>query len=90
MQIVIEIDEGVYEDWKWAGKYASLSYAQRIILDGKPLPKGHGKIIDSNEFNHYLIGRDSSFKALIAEIPSIIEADKESEECNSTVEKSED
>lgn len=48
MQIVIEIDEDIYKDWKREGKYASRSYAQRIILDGKPLPEGHGRLIDAD------------------------------------------
>lgn len=37
MKLIIDIDEEIYKDWKWAGKYASRSYAQRLILNGTPL-----------------------------------------------------
>lgn len=48
MKLVIEIDDEIYKEWKWEGKYASHSFAQKVILNGTPLPKGHGKIIDIN------------------------------------------
>ena len=81
MKLIIDIPEKTFEYYvTLVNKGEQIGNLERIILDGKPLPKGHGKIIDSNEFNHYLISRDSSFKALIAKIPPIIEADKESKE----------
>ena len=49
MKLIIEIDDEIYKTWKQEGKYASHSYAQRIILNGTPLPKGHGRLIDVNQ-----------------------------------------
>ena len=39
MKIVIDIPEDIYEEWKLDGKYRTHSYAQRLILNGTPLPE---------------------------------------------------
>ena len=49
MQIIIEIPEDIYKEWKFDGKYRTHSYAQRLILDGTPLPEHHGRLIDADE-----------------------------------------
>ena len=49
MKLIVEIDEEIYKEWKWEGKYASHSFAQKVILNGTPLPKGHGDLIDRSK-----------------------------------------
>ena len=65
-----------------AGNYEQETAIMLIdaFKNGTPLPKGHGKIIDINSFNDYVLAHDSSFQKLLQEIPTIIEADKEVEE----------
>lgn len=47
MQIVIDIDEKMYEDCKTRNTlHYSLYNFSSMIANGTPLPKGHGKIID--------------------------------------------
>lgn len=81
MKIVIEIDEMIYEGWRHEGKYANHNYAQRLILDGTPLPKGHGDLIDRNEINiPYDICDGDEAMCYVNEVSPIVEADKEVEE----------
>lgn len=51
MQIVIEIPDGIYDTIQ-ADEMISreqLAVLQMKILNGTPLPKGHGRLIDVNE-----------------------------------------
>ena len=63
----------------------SAYYFEGLIQNGTPLPKGHGDLIDRNsilcdDLTCELCGyTDECFKLLA---PTIIEADKESEETN--------
>ena len=36
MKLIVEIDDEIYKTWRREGKYASHSYAQKIILNGTP------------------------------------------------------
>ena len=49
-QLVIEIDEEKYEDIKFMYLHCNptASRLRSIILNGKPLPKGHGRLIDAD------------------------------------------
>lgn len=89
MDIVISIDGGLYE-WvhRQLGADEGWSMIQDAIMSGKVLPKGHGDLIDRDEFHHTLEDmpiRDNdkwfnwSQKACnrLAEAPTVIEADKE-------------
>lgn len=91
MQIVIDISDKVYGLLKYFEKALGLvdkkeeddvkTALMRAVVNGTPLPKGHGDLIDVCEFNKYLIGRDRSFQDLLKLIPvviqsEIIEADK--------------
>ena len=74
MQIVIELNEELYDYMK------SLPYntiLEMIVLNGTPLPKGHGRLIDAScEVSSD--GRTiDSVCGYVA--PTIIEADKESD-----------
>lgn len=51
MQIVIEIPDVMYKQLKWQEKnIREQEYVYlEAILDGKPLPKGHGDLIDRDD-----------------------------------------
>lgn len=98
MEIVIKIPEDDYINTKNAInsliKYGvernSMSQVCLAILDGTPLPKGHGDLIDRNsilcdDLPCNLCGHtDECFKLLA---PTIIEADKEESEAGITREE---
>ena len=90
MQIVSEIAEEYYEQMKntpfwWSGM-------KNCILNGKPLPKGHGRLIDAYEIieqvnnmadeldNDYTIADIEKVGTLLESISTIIEADKAGKE----------
>ena len=81
MQIVINIDDETYNDIKKGKIYSSYRdvplESVTAIANGTPLPKGHGRLIDTDE-----IAGDGSwdFSDRLDETPTIIEADKESED----------
>ena len=75
MQIVIDIPEELY-DWiehTGALSYEDCGYIGGAILDGTPLPKGHGRLIDVSE---YYKGSYNDAREFLDNAPTIIEADK--------------
>lgn len=79
MQIVIDIPEEEYEfirdhekenpfGWK-----STKEIVRNAILNGIPLPKGHGELIDRNDLKYE---KYNSYAYAIANAPTIIEADK--------------
>lgn len=46
MQIVIELEDSVYEQIKMHG---NISEFHELILNGTVLPKGHGRLIDADK-----------------------------------------
>lgn len=87
MQIVIEIDKDDYEN---VCHYPGCYNFGNEIKNGIPLPKGHGRLVDADavteKYGEYYTeeGTDEGFigclKNLIANAPTIIEADREGEE----------
>ena len=69
MQIVIKISEDDYIKVQYGR--ASVSMMRKVIRNGTQLPKGHGRLIDAD---------DLLDNTCLDEIPTIIEADTESEE----------
>ena len=55
MQIVIEIDKETYKKCKWKNNgVVGMEWWERAIVNGTPLPKGHGRLIDAdNLFNEF-------------------------------------
>lgn len=51
MKVLIEIDE---EDLERIKARTGKSSSDYIILNGKPLPKGHGRLIDADALKHTL------------------------------------
>lgn len=88
MKIVIDIPEDIYEEWKLDGKYRTHSYAQRLILNGTPLPEHHGRLIDADYMIKQLLSLpkdelstdDTWAMKVLGLAPTVIEADKEVEE----------
>jgi hypothetical protein len=90
MQIVIDISEERFRDiQRIAEVQLESNYfktAEQVIANGTPLPKGHGRLIDGDkleldtEWDDYYDGFTSYSEMQIKEAPTIIEADKESEE----------
>ena len=87
MKIVIEIDE---EDYKhlirednFDGLY--LTYYEKLIVHGTPLPKGHGRIIDESKITTIYYHEEKTepgvinFKGVVidgTDAPTIIKADE--------------
>lgn len=74
MQIVIDIADEYYEYLKKLMLNGDvLGARERKILNGTPLPKGHGRLIDINALTFEVKGGDT----LLVDAPTILEADKE-------------
>ena len=79
MKIVIDIPEKRYRQLKKMYKVKGADEWQFSILNGIPLPKGHGRLIDAERLLT-VIHRNTVgdlFDQLIDMQPTIIEADKE-------------
>lgn len=80
MEIVIKISEERFRDIQRIAEVQLESNhfqtAEQIIAKGKPLPKGHGRLIDEERIPGDG-GWDFSDRLMLT--PTIIEADKESE-----------
>ena len=87
MKLVIEIDEEVIEHAKEHSEDSNDEWvAMRAIANGTIIPKGHGELIDReqalNECYRITVDGDVfevvQYETLLG-VPTIIEADKESE-----------
>ena len=91
MKMVINIPDNVYgwikREWPRDNTDSPLNHICNAILDGTPLPKGHGRLIDADALNLYNISpRDDenlSVYGVTAEdivlAETIIEADEVTE-----------
>ena len=89
MQIVIDIDEKMYEDLKYLNVHGFTTAVEEAVANGTPLPKGHGKLFDVNDILDRigLEDNDANREENVGEIitledfdyiPAIIPADTES------------
>lgn len=73
-EVVIKVPDEMY-DWFVNGfpDKVDLDELQRIVINGTPLPKGHGSLIDQDA----LIGKIHGVRSITAvlDAPTIIEAD---------------
>ena len=86
MEIVINIPEKIYSyvntQWKDIPKNDSpISILCNAVIDGTPLPKGHGDLIDRNDLLEYTDSNICAYTPTINRYdiitaPTIIEADK--------------
>lgn len=84
MQLVVEISEDTFFDLK---KKQNRTEVDNAILNGTPLPKGHGDLKDQKDLAKSLYDYQWIDQLTYIEVtnrlvntPTIIEADKESEE----------
>ena len=83
LELVIKIDEELYNNLK---SLQFTTFEEDIIINGTPLPKGHGRLIDADALQTEMekdVRKAMSFvdlKDFVWLAPTIIEADKESEE----------
>lgn len=90
MEILIKIPDEAYEAYKHWEKNGVATVEQSLIVHGKPLPKGHGRLIDENHVIAELVYRkkllaDDVTCGQVTEIFNsavVIEADKESKNGN--------
>ena len=85
MKVVIDIPEEVYKDLK--NKYAGITdgfVVSEAVANGTPLPKGHGRLIDADD---YIDNNDEGGWLEYITIdefnkitPTIIDADRETNE----------
>lgn len=82
MQIVIDIPDGIYDTIQ-ADEMISreqLAVLQMHILNGAPLPKGHGRLIDADKIiNSYKEGNWNMHK-ILNDAQTIVGADMRGEE----------
>lgn len=81
MQIVIEIPDGyvkvVMENQRTEGT-AMDKLLRQAVIDGEPLPKGHGDLIDINEITAFKeLECNGHNVEILDEFTVIIESDKE-------------
>jgi hypothetical protein len=77
MQIVIDIPEEEYQNYlKMRPSYPEGVFCYiKAIQNGKPLPKGHGRLIDADAVDTRY--SDPEVIETLNQAPTIIEADKE-------------
>ena len=82
MKIVIEIDEETFKAVMSGSVLSELAINTicDAIYDGTPLPKGHGRLIDADDLWDLYHSNDFDFYEAFYDAPTIIEADKESED----------
>lgn len=73
MEVIIKIPDDEYKQMK---DYPSVwnSHFERIIANGTPLPKGHDRLVEAKAVIKALFAHQT-----IDDVPTIIEADKESD-----------
>lgn len=82
MKIVIDIPEEEYKRLVYIDMFKLREY----IENGTPLPKGHGRLIDADALCDYFWDNRSKLyvhkdlQIVVDNTPTIIEADKESED----------
>lgn len=82
MHIVINISEKVYKRMKLLRALSSDNECLKYILEGTPLPKGHGRLIDADKLKEDVgyTGYNYDFQNCLDDAPTIIEADQEDNE----------
>lgn len=91
MKVIIDIPEEEYNIIKVSN--APMAWAEHLIANGTPLPRGYGKLIDADAFQRYCFNKyfDKRLSAeglaiinmFLAVQPTIIEADQDSHESES-------
>lgn len=82
MKWIIDIPESTITDLK---KKENRTEVDIAVLNGTPLPKGHGRLIDADELKKHKYHDSNRYENAVAVAhidyaPTIIEADKEQED----------
>ena len=80
MKLIIDIDEQHFELLQMAVMNGMGDKAQKIIAQGIPLPKGHGRLIDADKLWDSYHDLDYDFYEALDLADTIIEADKGEQE----------
>ena len=79
MELVIKIDEKLYSDMK---SLPFTTFTEDVIINGTPLPKGHGRLIDADYLREdFKASKKISFaermdiSCIVDHAPTIIDAD---------------
>lgn len=78
MQIVIDIPNSTFTDLK---KKQNRTEVDVAVLNGTPLPKGHGRLIDADRLETHFIGTEQGtdlevyLEPTIINAPTVIEAE---------------
>ena len=91
MQIVINVENELYEyfsvhrSMQDDGYFSHVGQLMKALRDGNSLPEGHGRIVDERKITKceqvgIVIKDGSVIRCIKTDAPTIIEADKESEE----------
>ena len=72
MELIIDIPEWLYQDIQ---EYLHPSPLDKVIQNGIPLPKGHGRLIDADVLVDGM-ENDYEFCEVVNATPTIIESDK--------------
>ena len=92
IELVVTIPEEDYltfSELSEKEKINDLSYYERVIANGTPLPKGHGDLKDAEKLKHAFITWSTAVRGVFTDVdiasiiynsPTIIEADGEVEE----------
>lgn len=76
MKLIIDISEDMYNDSNIL-MVKDLSELKKIIANGTPLPKGHGRLIDADAYRKEMMNsREFNFFKILDMQSTIIEADK--------------
>ena len=93
VKIVVDLPKSEYE---YLAKLAlkgdeQIGHYERVLIGGTPLPKGHGRLIDADEYKEHLYACETNGRPLhimelderlatVDDVPTVIEADKEGAE----------
>ena len=78
-EIVIKLPEEVIESAKSSPNYYPILHFEtiwRAIVNGTPLPKGHGRLIDADELWDLYHSNDYDFYEALDSARTIVEAEK--------------
>lgn len=77
MKLIIDIPEEDYIRLRDEGMFGNVTTFKRAVREGIPLPKGHGRLIDADEYaKHYETNINGKVGDIYVIAPTIIEADK--------------
>lgn len=86
MKVVVELSKEEMESYKNLMRFGFGNSVMRKIINGTPLPEGHGRLIDADSMKTMKNIQSANFNAIelirfwIDNQPTIIEADKEGAE----------